>query len=141
MDVYDAHISCSCSFLRNSAPHTERQLLYLWNEYGASPRALTYYARDLAIYEADVADQVWSMYPRALQYILNSPNCEDSSDLIVVVDPLPNSRLKCCKKIASQSIFEGLWDGRLVHPPSERFDLHSMFQNSEFTADTAGWFI
>ena len=58
----------------------------------------------------------------------------------MVIEPSSNSRFRCCKKIASQRIFEALWDGRLVLPPSERSDLHHLFRSSEFAADTAGWF-
>jgi len=89
------------------------------------------------VYEADVANQVRLMDPLTLQYPLDSPNSEDSSNLIVAIEPFPNSCYRDIKKITSQRVFEVLWNKR---PDSERIDLYLMFRRSEFAVGTTGWF-
>ena len=104
-----------------------------------SPRALSCYALDPVIYEADAAGQVQSMDPLALRFSLNPPSFENTSDPILAIELSLNSRFAGCNKIASQHIFEALWDERLLLPPSKRIDLYRMFRSGQFAADTAGW--
>ena len=64
--IHNNHVFCSRSFLGNAAPHTERRLWYLFNEYGATPRTLANYADTPAQYEDEVTAQVDSMLPHVL---------------------------------------------------------------------------
>ena len=136
MNIRDTDIFRSRSFLGESAPHSECQLWYLFNEYGASPRALVDHAREPAEYEAEVARFI---APHTFQRSLSSPDSDQHSDLIVVMDPSPTSRSGCAKTIASRRVFEMLWDKYLVRQPSERINFYYLLQASKSTADVAGW--
>ena len=132
---------CSRSFLGNAAPHTESQLWYLYNEFGASPRALANYADKPEIYENEVETQVQSINPQTLRHSLVSQDSDESSHLIIVVDPHPDSRLKSTKTFASQRIFRMLWDKHLSHQTSERRHFYHLLQASSSTTAATGWLL
>ena len=137
LGTHNTHIFRSRSFLGDGA-RTERQLWYLYNEYGAAPRALATYAGKSAFYKAEVTKQVDAIAPHVLQQALQSQDSDKSSHLIVVIDTLPNSRIFPAKSIASRHIFAMLWDRHLSHQASERVNFYHLFQASSFTATSAG---
>ena len=108
MCAHNTHIFRSRLFLGKSAPYTEGQLWYLYNEFGASPRDLVNYALNPRSYEAQVAEQVQRINPRALRKTLHFPDSDDGSDLLTVIDPSENSRAVRVRTIASRRISEML---------------------------------
>jgi len=104
----NTHISRSRPFL---SPGTERQLWFLCEEYGASPRVLAKFACNPLAYNELIVREVISLSPTALHNVLRSPFLLDSPHLLLM-DPSPNSRFGLEKRVASRRIAKMLQDKR-----------------------------
>ena len=142
--VCNAHIFCSRRFLRldpliEGEPHTEHQLLYLHNEFGASPRSLALFASKPEVYEAILRQEIDRMDPNRLQHIFQDPGSHHSSHHIVIIEPSPTSRFGSVKRVASQHILELLWDKHIQYRIDCMSYFYNVFQANPITAAAAEW--
>ena len=139
--MHDTHVLSSRPFLGLSSggPYEEDQLWYLYNTYGATPRALSRYAHRPDVYRRLVTAQVDQMKPDALRSALQRPECQESSHLVTLIEPSPASRSDCEKRIASRGVLELLWNQHLKDQVSEMEYPYNLFRSSSGSASAAGW--
>ena len=104
----------------------------------ASPRMLARYGRTPDKFEALVAEQVRLIKPDGLRNALFNPDSDDSSHLIVRIEPSPDDRTRFEKTIASQGALELIWDRHLKNSPAEMGRLYAALGGGTVTATAVG---
>ena len=139
-EVHNAHDFCRSTFLgiEHGGPYQESQLKHLYETYRAPPRALGKYAGILGLYENRVAQKVEEFLPHVLRNALSSPDSDESTHLIVRMEPDPKARDKYRKTIASRYILELLWDRHLKGSVDGIRNLYIALQGSTVTASAVG---
>ena len=120
-------------------PYEEEELRHFYDKYGASPRALANYTRAEKEYQNQVIYQVGRVQPGSLRHALLSPDLDEISHLIAIIEPSPESRSGCQKRIASRWIFEQLFDRYMKTVVPEMKYFHDVFRQNSTTAPAAGW--
>ncbi|KAF9647700.1 hypothetical protein BDM02DRAFT_3129593 [Thelephora ganbajun] len=120
-------------------PHTECQLWYLRNEFGASPRNLDLYGDVPAEYEALVRQEIADISPEQLRYVFLNPKSRRHSHYIITAEPSPTDRFIPVMNVVSRHVFELLWEKHIKHRAGDMAYFHDLFLASPVTAVTAGW--
>ena len=141
LEVHNTHGSCSRPFMGLSygGPHEESQLRHLYDVYRAPPRALARYARIPDEYGDLVAQKVQQITPGDLRSVFHNPDPDDSSHLIVRIEPSPTKRTRFEKTFASRRVFELLCDRHLRDSVADMKHFYYVSQDSSVTAPAAGW--
>ena len=139
-EVHSTHGICRRSFLgiECGGPHQESQLRYLYDTYRAPLRELAWYANEPRLYENRITQKVDENLPHVLRAALSSPNSDDSSHLIVRMEPDSDRRGRYRKTIASRYILELLWERHLKDSTDEMARLYTALQGSAVTAPAVG---
>ena len=139
-EVHNTHNHCSRPFmgLSHGGPHEESQLRYLYDTYRAPPSMLARYARTPDKFRALIAEQVRLIKPDGLRNVLYNPDSDDSSHLIVRIEPPPDDRTKSEKTIASQGALELLWDRHLKNSTAEMSHLYTALGGGTVMAPAVG---
>jgi hypothetical protein len=116
--------------------YSEHQLWYLHDEFGASPRNLAFYASDPADYEDLVLEEIATINPVDLEHILGDPRSGRVSHYVFIIKPSPATRTCFKRMVASQRVFELIWDTHLRH---RVYDVQYFYSQSRECADDAGW--
>ena len=139
-EVHNTHSSCSRPFmgLLHGGPHEESQVRYLYDTYMAPPRMLARYGRTPDKFEALVVEQVRLITPDGLRNALFDPDSDDSSNLIVRMEPSPTNRTRFEKTIASRGVLDLIWDRHLKNSPVEMGRLYAALGGFTATATAVG---
>ena len=140
LDVHSTHGFCRRLFLGigRDGPHQESQLRYLYDTYRAPIRALARYASEPRLYDNRIIQKVDEILPQVLRAALSSPDSDDSSHLIVRMEPDPDERDKYRNTIASRYILDLLWARHLKDSTDEMAHLYTALQGSAVTATAVG---
>ena len=138
LEVHNAHVFCSRPYL-GKGTYAERQLWYLHDEFGASPRALAEYAADPGTYETRLHKEIEKMTAESLPKIFRDPGAYQPSHYIVTIQPSPTNRGRTANRIASRRVFEILWEKHICSRINLMQDFHDLFVASPITATSAGW--
>ena len=122
--------------LLHGGPHEESQLRYLYETYMATPRMLARYGSTPDEFEDLVAEQVQLIKPDGLRNALYNPDSDDSSHLIVRIEPSPTNRTRFEKTIASRGALELIWDRHLKNSTAEMSHLYTILGGGTVTAAT-----
>jgi len=129
---------CSRSFLGEET-HSERQLWYLFHQFGASTRALALYGAHPDRYEEQLRRYFDEINPDDLPYIFRNPASSQNSHYLITIYPQEARRSSFERKFASRRVFDMVWENHLSH----RVDLMKEFYNplAAFlpTGTPAGW--
>ena len=136
--VHNTDAFCSRPFF-HSCPPKESQIQYLYNTYRASPRELVHFAHRPGEYKALVTQQVQQIKPGTLPFAFQSPDLEETYDLITRMEPSPTSRSVHEKTIASRGVFELLWERYLQNRIADMKRCYDAFKDNPVTAPAAGW--
>jgi len=137
LGFYAAHILRSHSFLN---PHaTERQLWYLYHEFGASPRDLTQCVTRPNSYELKLTQKIQHLNPGDLPAIFKDPGSCSVSDFILTMYPSPEGHSKYIVAPASRRVLLLLWDKHFRSRLDEMEYFYDLFQGSVVTYAAAGW--
>ena len=135
------HVLFSRPFLGllSTGPYTLHQLWYLYNTYGASPRALSSDSDEPAAYRDRVIEEVQRIRSDDLLHTVQSSESDESSHFIMAIEPSPGSRNACEKRFISRHVFEMLWERHIRHQVFELHFYYDLLQRSPNTSSSAGW--
>jgi len=114
VELYDAHVSCSRPFFYKSP--TERQLQYLYDEFGASPGTLDMFADRPGDYVEKVREGIDKILPGKLRQVFHDPGSYDFSHYVVTIRPSPTNRHMFVSDPASLRVLKMLCD-KYTEPP------------------------
>jgi len=134
--VPTAHVIRSRRFLGG---HTERQLRYLYEKFGASPRELVFYANVPAQYETLLHQEIDQLDPDCLHLIFRSPVFCGSSSLIITTKPSSADRLSFKRVVASRHVLNLLWEKHISHRADLMRLLYDQFQAYPTNPPAAEW--
>ena len=120
---------CSRSFFGASG----RQLMHLYNEFGASPRELRLHADKPSGYQARLIAEIKKTPYGQLPAMLEDPSGHKASPLFVVTEPSPDRRDIFTKRIASKHVFDLLWEVRVKDRINEMAIIYEVFSGPPFT--------
>jgi len=140
--VHNAQYFCSRPFLGlpYAGPHDKLKLQYLYDNYRATTRALANYSSNPEEFENHVITQVRQMNPGALRTVLQTPDSDELSHLVVRMEPSLTSRSLSQKTIASPGAFALIWNQHLKNQAYDAAYFYDIFQNGgSVTSSAAGW--
>ena len=136
LEVRTVHVIPSPRFLGG---HTERQLRYLYEKFGASPRELVLHADTPAQYETRLHQEINELDPDYLHLIFRDPSFYGPFHLIITTKP-SSADLICFKRVVvSRHIFDLLWERHISHRVDRMGLLYGQFQASPTSPPAAEW--
>lgn len=100
---------------------------------------LSWYAGKPDEYKSLVTDQINRLKPEDLRYALQSPDSDESSYLIMLIEPSPTSRFLAQKRVISRGVFDLLWDRHVKDRVSNMQHFYDVFKSSPGSGSAAGW--
>ena len=114
---------CSRSFFG----HSGCQLMHFHEKFGASPRELQRYAQEPSEYEAILASELARIPPGQLSGIICGLPSIRNFHLFITTKPSEDRRDIPTRDIASQHVFDLLWEQRIKYRTLEMADLYNRF--------------
>jgi len=118
---------------------SERQLWYLFYQFGASTRALAVYGAHPDRYEEQLRQYIDEIHPDDLPYIFQNPGSSQNSHYIITIYPREVRRGSFGRKFASRRVFDMVWEKHLSCRVDLMKEFYDLFLTSPIKATPAGW--
>ncbi len=128
LGIHHTNNFCSRNFFCKNI--TERQVWYLYNEFGAHPRALVQHSRNPDQYEHVVLGEINKLNPARIAHAFRVPGSYELFDYIMTIEPSPVGRYTYVTDIASRCVFKILWDKCIRRWVTNKEYLYNLFWSS-----------